>query len=149
MNKKTIITTILVIILVAVGGIWFYFNKKPIISNQFKGTTLEVRDDNLALIGNYIKLEQNDLMVDDLKIVTVFFDNNTQIIKNIVETKNGSGFENPIKPSDQKQKTITSAELKADLKKSNLVFTVDALDNIYNRDSFIATKIEYTILIFK
>ncbi|HEY4474875.1 MAG TPA: hypothetical protein VJC06_03065 [Candidatus Paceibacterota bacterium] len=149
MNNKKIITISLVVILVAVGGVWLYLYKAPIVSYQFSGTTLEVRDNNFALIGDYIKLEQNNSMVGGSKVVTVSFDSNTKVIKNIIETKSGSGFEKPVELADQKQKIVTIADLKADLKDNNLVLTINAEENIYNLDSFTATSIEYTMLIFK
>lgn len=149
MNNKKIIIISLVVILVVVGGVWFYFNKKPIISHQFDGTTLEVRDNNFVLIGSYVKLGQSGLAVGGSRVVTVSFDSNTKIIRNTIEVKSSSGFEKPIGPGDQKQKIVTIADLRADLKENNLVLTVNAVDNIYNLDNFIATKIEYTILIFK
>lgn len=147
MKNKIIITICLVVIIIG-GSIWF-LNKTPIVSYQFKGTTLEIRGDNMALIGNYIKLEQNNLMVNGSNIVSVFFNSNTKIIKNTIEVKNGSGFDKPTEPSDKKQKIVTIADLRADLKNNNLVLTINAEDNIYNLDSFTAIKIEYTTLIFK
>src|SRR3989338_1715637 len=149
MKNKIIITTSLVVILLAVGGVWFYLDKAPVVSYQFDGTTLEVREDNMTMIGDYIKLEQNNSMVGGSKVVTVSFDSNTKVIKNIIETKSGSGFEKPVELADQKQKIVTIADLKADLKDNNLVLTINAEENIYNLDSFTATSIEYTMLIFK
>ncbi|HEY4474887.1 MAG TPA: hypothetical protein VJC06_03130 [Candidatus Paceibacterota bacterium] len=149
MKNKIIITTSLVVILLAVGGVWFYLDKAPVVSYQFDGTTLEVREDNMTMIGDYIKLEQNNSMVGGSKVVTVSFDSNTKIIKNTIETKSGSGFEKPIEPGDQKQKIATIAELKDDLKKNNLVLTINSEDDIYNLDIFTAASIEYTMLIFK
>src|SRR3989344_523385 len=146
MNNKTIIKISLAVIIIA-GGVWFYSNKHPITSHQFKGTTIEIRDNNLAMIGDYIKLGQDSPMVSGSKVVTVFFDSNTKIVKKIIEIKSGSGFAKPEEPANQKQKTVTIAEMKADLKENNLVLTINTVDNVYNEDSFIATKIEYTILI--
>lgn len=149
MKNKTTITISLIIIFIVCGVVWFYLNQKPPVSYQFKGTIIEVRDTNLAMIGSYVELGQNDPMIGGSKGITVFFDSNTKIIKNIVEIKDGSGFDKPIEPPDREQKTATIAELKADLKKDNLVLTISAKDNIYNLNSFTAASIEYTTLIFK
>lgn len=146
-NSKNIL--IAVIILVLAGLTWFYLDKASVVSYQFNGTTLEVQDNNFTLIGNYVKLGQSDLVIGGSKVVTVSFDSNTKIIRNTIEVKSSSGFEKPIEPTDQKQKIVTIADLRADLKENNLVLTVNAVDNIYNLDSFIATKIEYTMLVFK
>lgn len=148
---RLLLTAVLVLV---VGGFisWNYSNQKSQkspVSRQFKGTALEVRDANLALIGGYIDLGQNDPMVGGSKIVTVFFDGNTKIIKNTIKVEGDSGFAKPVELADQQQEITTIAELKSDLKEDNLVLTVGADDNIYNLDTFTAASIEYTVLIFR
>lgn len=149
MNNKKIITISLVIILVVVGGIWFYFNKNQVISYQFRGTALEIKNDSLILVGDYIKLEQDNLTAGGSKVIAVSLNSSTKVIKNIIETEGDSGFEKPVESGDQKQKIVTIADLATDLKEKNLVLTVSAANSIYNLDNFVATNVEYTTLIFK
>lgn len=148
---RFLLTAVLVLI---VGGFisWNYSNQKSQkspVSHQFKGTALEVGDANLALIGGYIELGQNDPLSGDSKVVTVFFGDNTKIIKNTIKVEGDSGFDKPVEPVDQQQTSATIAELKSDLEEDNLVLTVNANENIYDSVAFTAASIEYTVLISK
>lgn len=148
-NNKPQIIVISIVVLVALGCVWFYLNQNPPISHQFKGTVLEVRDDNLAMIGDYVKLGENKPTVVGSEVVAVFFNKNTKIIKNTLETVKGAGFDKSYESGQQTQKTASVDELKTDLKENNLVLTINTSGNIYDTGVFMATNIEYTVLVFK
>ncbi len=148
-NMKNKIVIISLVAIVAFSGVWVYFTKHPLVSYQFQGTVLEVRTDNLAMIGDYIKLGEKKSVTTGSKVVTVFFSDNTKIIRNSIEVKKDAGLKELSGPVVQTQKTVSATELKRDLQDKNLVLTVNSGSNIYRLDVFTATNIEYTVLVIK
>lgn len=162
MNSKQILK-IFILLVVALGAAWFYLNNNATennptddnsiskVSYKFQGQAVAVREDNLALVGDYMLQDDINPIVSNKKTVTVFVNEDTMILKRsvepapIVDGEFDSSTEN--KTIDTLPSEVVNLDdLKTDIEKYNPVLTVGAYEDIYGQDAFYALSIEYIII---
>ncbi|MDP4000639.1 MAG: hypothetical protein Q8P83_00105 [bacterium] len=163
MNLKNIVK-IFILLIIALGAAWFYLNNNTTennpsdnnnniaeVSYRFQGLATAVREDNLAIFGDYMLQDDINPIVINNKTVTVFINEDTTILRRIIEPTpivDGEfdfGTENnaiDTLPSE----AVSLDDLKKDVEEFNPVLTVGAYEDIFGQEAFYALNIEYIII---
>ena len=160
MNKKYIISGLIVIIfVVVVAGYFGYrkYNSNPrFVSHEFAALVQSVDNNRIQAQGNFVLLDQPGQSVPSEQKnvdVVILLDRHTKFNKNSIHLptpaqadKDGGWFNLSNLPHEVSEVSI--GDFQADLKKNGGAITVHADKNIYQAKSFTAAEIDYNLSVF-
>jgi len=121
-------------------------------SFQFAGTISELRENNMVLVGDYMK-EDDEIFSGGDKVVTAFFNEDTTFIrrnifgKELVFDELTYAEENSTNRVDEQLETVSLAQFREDSEMTNFLVRVISPEDILNLDVFNIMTLEYGVFV--
>ncbi len=156
MNKKALYVLIIVVIAIGGFGYWKYV-KTRVVSYQFIGQVKSVKDNSIAMVGNYIVGNSGQpVNTDKTSEVKILITSATKITRMAVYVphitleefkKTGGKIDNSKLRTDETPATLD--DLVNDTKTMGVSIKAKSNSNIYNKSQFEVMDIVYQVSIYK